>query len=77
MFFSSDANQSGHIEYYVTMPLPSINTLNNRMKSLHPEFGFDKALFAVLAVKLACLPCNECCEVLMFDKIQNSKNVDF
>ena len=59
------------------LPLPSINTLNNSIKSMRPEFGFDKALFAGLAEKLACFPRNECRGVLMFDEIQISKNVDF
>ena len=59
------------------LPLPSITTLNRSIKSMRPDFGFDKALFAGLKLKLEEFPRKERRGILMFDEIQVKKNVDF
>lgn len=59
------------------LPLPSISTLNRSIKTLRPEFGFDRALSAGLSEKLKSFPVAERRGMLMFDELQISKNIDF
>jgi len=59
------------------LPLPSIGTLNVKIKALRPEFGFDTTLCAGLKKKLEGFPRNERRGVLMFDEIQITKNIDY
>ena len=52
------------------LPLPSIKTLHRSKKSIRPDLGFDKALFAGLKLELEGFPRKEQRGILMFDEMQ-------
>lgn len=60
------------------LPLSCVATLNRHIKSMQPQFGFDKTLCTSLTKKnLKQFPLVERRGMLMFDEIKISKHLDF
>jgi len=60
------------------LPLPSLSTLNQIVRSLKPEFGFDSTLFNSLgSPKLSTVDDRERRGIRLFDEVQLITNIEF